>query len=78
MTRRNALKLFGAFIACLTGRTIVEASETKNGLVFFTDTWNQPTTYILSEAGIKEIIIEKKDGEKLVVPFSDIVEALSA
>jgi hypothetical protein len=76
MTRRKALKIFGALFVCLAGRTTVEAKEMTD--VTLSNPWAQPTTYTFSEGGIKDIIIEKKDGSKLIVPFSDIVEALEA
>jgi len=77
MTRRNALKMFGALFVCLAGRATVEASEIKDGsMVFQDDLWSKPLTYTFSEKGIKEIVIEKSDGGRVVVPFSDIIEAL--
>ena len=72
MTRRTALKLFGVMIACLVGKPVAKAADMEVG-----DWWKtKPMDYIFSEEGIGNIIIEPKDGEKLIIPFSDIVKAL--
>ena len=62
MNRRKALKILGALVVCLGGRA--EASEL--GLM----------DYTFVEEGIGKIIIKKKNGSQLIIPFSDIVKAL--
>lgn len=79
MTRRTALKLLGAMIVCLVGNPVASATDKKTyDSGHIKDDWRYSKTldYAFSEEGIGNIIIETKDGEKLIIPFSDIVEAL--
>lgn len=78
MTRRTALKALGTLLVCLAGKNVMAEDKTQSNII--TDNWweNTPQSYVFQEKGISSIIIEKKDGSKLVVPFSEIVEALEA
>jgi len=76
MDRRKALKIFGALFVCLAGHPVL--ANTNKDSLFLSDAvlGFEPTSYTFSEAGIKDIIIERKNGKRIVVPFSDIVDAL--
>ncbi len=75
MNRRNALRLFGALLVCLAGRGVARAGNETSDALEFRD-FSGPMDYIFHEEGIGDIIIECKDGSKIITPFSDIVEAL--
>ena len=79
MDRRNALKLFGALFVCLAGHPVhAEDLIVDSGTMKMSGDWlSRPTDYTFNEEGIGNIVIERKDGTRLIVPFSDIVEALS-
>ena len=79
MKRRNALKLFGTLFICLMGGPVMADKknyQTENGALLFSDILAQPTNYELEEEGIKQIIINRKSGKKIIVLFSDICDAL--
>ncbi len=80
MNRRNALKLFGAFIACMTGTPIAMASEEftseDNSIIAKNIFKQEPMDYMFDEKLVNNIIIRTKEGEELKIPFSEIVEAL--
>lgn len=61
---------------CLAGRATVRAEETTGKLVL-SDEWSRPASFTFEEEWITDIIIKKKDGTQLIIPFSDIVDALS-
>jgi len=73
MDRRIALKIFGALFVCLAGHPILRAAENLNASTL---QLSHPMDYIFSEEGMGNIIIECKDGSELIVPFSDIIDAL--
>jgi hypothetical protein len=72
MNRRKALKIFGAIFVCLAGRPVARAGD-RLGL---NHDLSKPTDYVFCEQGIGNIIIERRNGAKIVIPFSEIVEAL--
>jgi len=77
MNRRNALKIFGTLVVCLAGKSIIITDITRAGEKL--DPPNilmGPMDYSFTEKGIRNIIIEKIDGKKLIIPFSEIVKAL--
>lgn len=90
MDRRNALKLFGTLFVCLAGvssqagdKTPVEIgkkideSATATDKLKFTDKPELlPMNYSFTEEGMGSIIIERKNGKRIEVPFSDICDAL--
>lgn len=73
MKRRNALKAIGVLLLCVGGRAEVEAKMSEANLSSWED---QPINYIFEEGSIKNLIIERKNGKDLIIPFSEIVEAL--
>ena len=82
MKRRSALKLLGTLLVCLGGRavmadeSIIYDDNTSSG--DFLSKYQKPTIsdYIFYEEGMGNIIIKRKDGTKIEVPFSDICDAL--
>ena len=81
MDRRNALRMMGTLVVCMAGVPTVEAVTNDDSGVADMDWWKAPigpTSYTFTAEGIKDIIIEKRDGGKIVIPFDDIVEALEA
>jgi len=77
MDRRNALKIFGMLFVCLAGRPVL--ADTEKGDNFLTSAatpFFEPTNYHFSEKGMGNIIIERKNGKMIVIPFADIIEAL--
>jgi len=78
MDRETALKILGTLIICLGGSPIMKPKDnvTTDDALCFTDIFSQPTDYIFEEEGIGNIIIKRKDGNKIIVPFSDIINAL--
>jgi len=82
MDRRKALKLFGILFACLVGRPVLakelkieNGTEVTHDFLILRDS-NKPIDYVFEENGIGNIIIERKNGTKIEVPFSDICDAL--
>jgi len=73
INRRNALRLFGSLFVCLAGRVVLAQEKTA---LQFRDDLDIPSDYIFNEEGMGNIIIERKNGKKIIVPFSDIVDAL--
>lgn len=77
MKRRNALKLLGSLIVCLGGTA--QAVE-KDALKITTgdlDWWvPKPINYTFHAPGINNIIIERIDKPDIIVPFSEIIDAL--
>jgi len=72
MERRKVLKLFGALFVCFAGHSVL-ADTKKQGAI----KWNPlPQDYYFTEKGMGDIIIERKNGNKIIVPFSDICDAL--
>ncbi len=77
MNRRKALKIFGALFVVLAGRPVEAKQLAKSSEhLFDVSRWTQPVDYHFSEAGMGDIIIERKSGKKIVVPFSEICDAL--
>jgi len=78
MNRETALKILGMLIICLGGDPIMKPKDyvTKDDFLCFSDLSSQPTDYIFEEEGMGNIIIKRKDGNKIIVPFSDIINAL--
>ena len=75
MERRNALKLFGILFVCLAegGPVMAETTTTTTGAIKVPE-WTR--SYQFHEEGIEQIIIIRKNGKKIIVPFSDICDAL--
>lgn len=78
MNRRKVLKIFGALFVCLAGKAKLQEESKVDCSIKFKPGFLRPKSYTFYEEGIKEIIIEKKDGTSLIVPFSDIVKALES
>ncbi len=80
MTRRSALKLLGVLVACLGGKAVAggTASIRQVPKEELDSTWaiEPRMNFYLHEDSVKEIVIERRDGYRLVIPFSDIVDAL--
>ena len=76
MNRRNALRILGSMCVCLLGKPAVVYAELLKGnnITFNTDF---ATDFTLCETGIRNIIIQKRDGTKLIIPFCEIVKALT-
>ena len=70
MNRRTALKVMGAAIICIGEKT----SSIDEGS--FIDISPEPIDFSFYEAGIRNLIIIKKGGDKITIPFSEIVKAL--
>jgi len=75
MNRRQALKFLGAFVMMLgAGRAKAEEKLHTDEVI---DWWKpKPMSYTITEDIVNNIIIERPDGTKLIIPFSEIVEAL--
>jgi len=69
MERRSALILLGAVAAGVFG-TRVEAADEERLIS------KQARTITLNENGLDEFIIIRKDGTEIIVPFSEIIDAL--
>ena len=76
MDRRKALKMFGTLFICLAGHPVISSANAIDDELSLFQLLNKPVDYHFSEEGMGNIIIECKDGTELIVPFSDIVEAL--
>lgn len=76
LDRRKALQLFGTMFVCLVASKTSHGDTTLDSAIRFSDTQTRPLNYHFIEAGIGDIIIEKKNGQELRVPFSEIVDAL--
>ena len=70
INKKQALKLLGLICICQGGR-MNNKTFIDTGLAF-----SQLCDWHFSEEGIRNLIIEKKDGSQVVIPFSDIVKAL--
>lgn len=78
MTRRTALKLLGAMIICQAGEVISKEWDIdQNVRLVFTDWENTKHDYLFHAKTIGKIIIEKEDGSKINIEFSEIVKALT-
>lgn len=45
-------------------------------LLFNPDHYMLPTNFVFSEEGIGDIFIDKKDGKRITISFSDVIKAL--
>ena len=93
MNRRIALKLLGAVVVGFAG-TWVHAETVKDNLPLetldckdgvcgedsnSTISYNQgPQDISFGEEGIRNIIIERKNGKVITIPFSEICDALES
>lgn len=74
MTRNNALKLLGAFVACVNGSwgiaddDIIKLSPTCE--------WDAPSNVYFEETGLGKVVIKRKNGKKIEIPFSELFDAL--
>ena len=59
--------MMGALVVCIGGTNIACAEDGELTL---------SPDYTFYEKGIRDIVIICKDGEKLVIPFSEIVKSL--
>jgi len=76
MDRCSALKIFGALFVYLAGDTIMEDkknSQAKGNGLQSSDVWTQIE---FNEEKITQIIINRKSGKQIIVPFNDICDAL--
>ena len=82
MNRRAALIAMGTMVACMGGvakaepTDIAETNILTGGSTFTFQDWSAPTSYHFEASGIKDIIITRSDKEDIVIPFSEIIEAL--
>lgn len=74
MDRRKALKCLGLMAVCVGGQPVLAK---KPKLVVDSASQARPTDYIFYEEGLRNIIIMRKNGEELRIPFNEIVEALT-
>ena len=76
MERRNALKLVGALVVCFCGKAVATNAYNSSSVTSF-ESWNiGPVDYVFRVDEIKNLIIERKEKQDLVIPFSEIIEAL--
>jgi len=75
MKKDTAKKLLGIIVACVGGEPKMDDPGQSN-LSTWAGVITPPTSFHFLEDGIKDIIIFKKDGTKLIIPFSEIIEAL--
>ena len=76
LDRRKALKMLGLIAICFTGRW-GEAAESRDQVLlpsYITEAENITFT----EGRIKNIIIIRSKGEKIVIPFKEVVDALTS
>ncbi len=73
MKRRKALKVMGAMVVCWAGSASA-AEEKRAGERPWYE--SDPLDFQFNEAGINNLIIIRKNGEKITIPFSEIVDAL--
>ena len=76
MNRRKALKAIGLVVAC--GIAKVSESSGAQSLGNLTDIQWNPANYEFSEEGLNKLIITRKGGKKIEIPFSEIFDALEA
>lgn len=81
MNRKTALKTLGAVAGCTAAtvkatNTYAAGDNTPMTLVF--RKYEMPMTFIFRECEIGNIVVEKKDGTKITIPFSEIVAALES
>jgi len=70
--KKQALKLLGLMCICKGGKMSCKTlANCTTGLAF-----SPPYDWTFGEEGIGNLIIEKKDGSRIIIPFSDIVKAL--
>ncbi len=75
MDRRTALKFMGALVICLGG--IAEAAEEiTSSKLYFHELDNPVLNYTFHADGIGDLIITQKDKQDIVIPFTEIIEAL--
>lgn len=72
--RRKALKVLGTLVACLAG--YVKTSKAAPPPYLITGVSIPSNSYHFNADTIMSIVIERKGKKDLVVPFSEIVEAL--
>lgn len=86
MERRQALKILGALVVCLAGRAtkvrgedfILDSDNSTQKPYFDTGKVSVPGKIFISlyEKDISELIIYRVNGTKIVVSFSEIIDAL--
>ena len=80
MNRRIALKLLGAVAVGFVGSWV--SAETVKDELTLTDSVihliTGPQDVTFGEEGIRNIIIERKSGKVITIPFSEICDALES
>lgn len=79
MKRKTALKLFGAIIIFYIGASKQMCDKLSNDHPDIEINWMSirvPMDFILVEKQVNNLIIEKSDGNKIEIPFSEIIQAL--
>jgi len=74
MDRRAALKLLGAIIVFLGGRSV--RAEEIGTVKLDRPSWLEEASFQFDEAGLKDIVIIRKNKKKIKIPFSEVVDAL--
>ena len=67
MDRRKALKLLGSVVVGLVGTQTVAKAE---------DLLKLDTDYVFQEKDLENIIINRKDGSQISVPFQEVFDSL--
>ncbi len=80
MDRRTALKLMGVLVICLGGKVVygkndVTIDDTGIGDIEVLDPFG-PVDYHFGAEDIRDLIITRKDKQDIVIPFTEIIEAL--
>lgn len=74
MTQTMALKLLGAMIICQAGETMAKEVDPNNSSLKFI--LPQKMNYVFYTDSIEDLIIKREKEEDIIIPFSEIVEAL--
>lgn len=72
MDRRKALISLGALLGALIGTNQKEAKSEAT----LVDVYTKPLDYYFSEAGCRNLIIERDSGETVTIPFKEIFDAV--
>ncbi len=76
MERRNALKILGAIVCCVGASAIKSHAQTGSLETYKLIDSSTPLDFIFDAESMGDIIIRQKDTPNIIIPFSEVIEAL--